>query len=84
MKYSSHKKWLSSLSSTTPYNEGPVQGETRGIVSWQHTHICSPKDTLGAEEPLNNNQSCRFASILLHLVDLGSFEYEKYWWNAFQ
>lgn len=51
MKYSSHKKWLSSLSSTTLYNEGPVQAETRGIVTRQHTHIWSPKDTLGVEEP---------------------------------
>lgn len=39
MKYCSHKKWLSSISSTTLYNEGPVQAETRDIVTQQHTHM---------------------------------------------
>lgn len=50
MKYSSHKKWLSSLSSTALHNGGPVLAETRGIVTQQHTHIWSLKDSLGVEE----------------------------------
>ena len=51
MKYCSHKKWLSSLSSTALHNDGPVQAETRGIVTRQHTHIWSPEDSLGVEGP---------------------------------
>lgn len=64
MKYSSHKKWLSSLSSTTLYNEGPVQAETRGIVTRQHTHIRSPKDTLGVEEPQSALTTTSHAGLL--------------------
>lgn len=33
------------------YNECPVPAETRGIVTRQHTHIWSPKDSLGVQEP---------------------------------
>lgn len=36
MKYSSHKKQLSSLSSTALYNGGPVNAQTGGIVT--HTY----------------------------------------------
>lgn len=46
MKYSSHKKWLSSLSSTTHYNDSPVRAETRGIVARQRTHIWNPRGGL--------------------------------------
>lgn len=50
MKYSSHKKWLSSLSSSTHYNGRFVWAQTRGIVT--HHHIRSPKHTLGLKDPL--------------------------------
>lgn len=48
MKYSSHKKWLSSLSSTALHNECPVRAETRDIVTRQQ-HTRSPEDSLGVE-----------------------------------
>lgn len=42
IKYSSHKKQLSSLSSTLLYNGGPVKAQTGGIV----THTYGAPDTI--------------------------------------
>lgn len=71
MKYSSHKKWLSSLSSTTHYNDRPVQAETGGIVTRRHTHThMEPKGRrsvgCGAPGPFSDSQSRRLADILHH------------------
>lgn len=73
MKYSSHKKWLSSLSSTALYNEGPVQAETRGIVTRQRTHIWRAEDTLGVEEPRSTLTTTGHAGLVAFsdLVSLG-------------
>lgn len=64
MKYGSHKKWLSSLSSTALYNESPVPAETRGIVTRRRTHIWSPKDSLGVEEPRSTLATTSHAGLL--------------------
>lgn len=67
IEYSSHKKWLSSLSSTTHYNDSPVWPETGGIVTG-HT-LRAPK-TLSWRvlQTYKNNRSCRFANILIPIL----------------
>lgn len=70
MKYSSHTKWLSSLSSTSLYNGGPVLAETRGIVIRRHTHIWSRKDSLGVEEPWSAFKTTSYAGLLALLSTL--------------
>lgn len=67
MKYSSHTKWLSSLSSTSLYNGGPVLAETRGIVTRRLTHIWSRKDSLGVEEPWSAFKTTSHAGLLAFL-----------------
>lgn len=49
MKYCSHKKWLSGLSSASLYNDSPVLAETGSIVIQQHTDIWSTECFLGVE-----------------------------------
>lgn len=80
MKYSSHKKWLSSLSSTTHYNDSPVQAETRGIVTQQHTHIWSPRGSLWVGVPSSLLATTSHAGLLTFFSTLWSSR----WGQSFQ
>lgn len=79
MKYCSHKKWLSSLSPTTLYNEGPVQAETRGIVTQQHTQYGALR-TLRVEEQHSVLTTTSHAGLLAFFSTLWilSFKYLRW------
>lgn len=62
MKCSSHKKWLSSVSSTEGYNGGPVRIDTGPIVIQTHTH------TKGRGVPKQYNRQRRRSARIPHLV----------------